>query len=340
MLVTFVCLALLALGGAVLVKERRSMFGGLLFAFSGMLLVLLGLAEVLTRLANSSEIGGMATLGIVYGLFPLIFLAVVLGFIFNTRTMNTKEGRSFTAKLSALLGLNVLIAVPLFLYLVVMGNGPLPLWFHNLLLALLLLDLLLVVLFACYLFYSWMYQMLPVKKQVDYIIVLGSGIRSEEVPPLLKSRLDKGLEYYHKNKDAYIVVSGGQGADEPVSEAFAMKKYLLSQGVPDERILVEDRSTTTLENMKFSKEVIAQHWQKAGTPSVLFSTNNYHVLRGAIYARKAGLKAEGVGAPTAFYFLPSALIREYIAMLVHFKWFTGFIIVLCLGFVIYSALPI
>lgn len=339
MVAVFVCLALLVIAGAVLVKERRSMLGGLLFAFSGMLLLLLGLSEVLVRLADSSEIGGAAVLGIVYGLFPLLFLAIILAFIINTRTMSTKEGRSFTAKLSALLGANLLIAVPLFLYLVAMDRL-LPSIIYYLLIFLVLVDLLMVLLFVCYLFYSWMYQMIPVKKQVDYLIVLGAGIRSEEVTPLLKNRLDKALEYYQKNEDAYLVVSGGQGPDEPISEAAAMKKYLLSQGVVEDHILLEDQSTTTLENMTFSKKVIAEHWQKAGTPDVLFSTNNYHVLRGAVYARKAGLKAEGIGAPTAFYFLPSALIREYIAMLVQFKWFSGLMILLCLAVVLYSAWPV
>lgn len=339
MVAVFVCLALLVIAGAVLVKERRSMLGGLLFAFSGMLLLLLGLSEVLVRLADSSEIGGAAVLGIVYGLFPLLFLAIILAFIINTRTMSTKEGRSFTAKLSALLGANLLIAVPLFLYLVAMDRL-LPSIIYYLLIFLVLVDLLMVLLFACYLFYSWMYQMIPVKKQVDYLIVLGAGIRSEEVTPLLKSRLDKALEYYQKNEDAYLVVSGGQGPDEPISEAAAMKKYLLSQGVDEDHILLEDQSTTTLENMTFSKKVIAEHWLKAATPDVLFSTNNYHVLRGAVYARKAGLKAEGIGAPTAFYFLPSALIREYIAMLVQFKWFSGLMILLCLAVVLYSAWPV
>lgn len=339
MVAVFVCLALLVIAGAVLVKERRSMLGGLLFAFSGMLLLLLGLSEVLVRLADSSEIGGAAVLGIVYGLFPLLFLAIILAFIINTRTMSTKEGRSFTAKLSALLGANLLIAVPLFLYLVAMDRL-LPSIIYYLLIFLVLVDLLMVLLFVCYLFYSWMYQMIPVKKQVDYLIVLGAGIRSEEVTPLLKSRLDKALEYYQKNEDAYLVVSGGQGPDEPISEAAAMKKYLLSQGVDEDHILLEDQSTTTLENMTFSKKVIAEHWQKSGTPDVLFSTNNYHVLRGAVYARKAGLKAEGIGAPTAFYFLPSALIREYIAMLVQFKWFSGLMILLCLAVVLYSAWPV
>nr|WP_242704362.1 YdcF family protein [Enterococcus sp. 665A] len=316
------------------------MLGGLLFALSGMLLLLLGLSEMLVRLANSSEMGGAAVLGIVYGLFPLIFFAIILYFIVNTKTMSTKEGRSFTAKLSALLGINLLIAVPLLLYLIIMGNRGLPYILYYLLIFLLLVDFLMVLFFVCYLFYSLMYQMIPVKKQVDYLIILGSGIRSEEVTPLLKSRLDKALEYYQKNKAAYLVVSGGQGPDEPISEAAAMKKYLLSQGVDEQHILVEDRSTTTLENMLFSKQVIRDHWGKAGLPTVLFSTNNYHVLRGAVYARKAGLKAEGIGAPTAFYFLPSALIREYIAMLVQFKWFSGLMILLCLAFVLYSVLPI
>lgn len=338
MVAVFVCLALLVITGAVLVKERRSMLGGLLFAFSGMLLFLLGLSEILVRLAESSEIGGAAVLGIVYGLFPLLFFAIILAFIINTRTMSTKEGRSFTAKLSALLGANLLIAVPLFLYLITMDKI-LPFIIHSLLTFLVMVDLLTVLLFVCYLFYSWMYQMIPVKKQVDYLIVLGAGIRTEEVTPLLKSRLDKALEYFKENKEAYLVVSGGQGPDEPISEAVAMKNYLLSQGVDEHHILLEDQSTTTLENMVFSKKVIAKHWQKTGTPDVLFFTNNYHVLRGAVYARKAGLKAEGIGAPTAFYFLPSALIREYIAMLVQFKWFSGLIILLCFAIVLYSALP-
>lgn len=107
--------------------------------------------------------------------------------------MQTKEGKSVTAKLSAGLGLNLLIALPAFLYLLSVGTAQIPYA-----LFLLLMDLLLTFLFAAYVLYSWMYQMIPLKKAVDYIIVLGSGIRSEEVPPLLKSRLDKGIEYYEK----------------------------------------------------------------------------------------------------------------------------------------------
>ncbi|MGX7202025.1 hypothetical protein BCR22_05630 [Enterococcus plantarum] len=329
------------IGSLILLKERRSFFGGMIFAFGGLFLTLtllmMGLLKVSEISANSSTL----VLIIVYALVPLLFLGMCVFFIFNTHTMQTKEGRSVTAKLSALLGINLLITVPAFFYLWSVGSSKIPALFFSFLIFVLLSDLLFSFLFTCYLFYSWMYQMIPIKKKVDYIITLGSGITSENVPPLLKSRLDKAIEYYHKNSKAKIIVSGGQGADEPVSEAFAMKKYLLSQNIPETQILVEDQSTTTFENMSFSKKIIFEDWMvEKREPTILFSTNNYHVLRGALYARKAHLKAEGVGAPTAMYFLPTALIREYIALLTQYKWFTLSMILICLAFVIYSQLPI
>ena len=331
----------IVIGVLILLKERRSFLGGMSFAFGGLFLTFTLLIMGLLKIGEISASSSTLVIMIVYALFPLLFLGVCAFFIFNTHTMQTKEGRSVTAKLSALLGINLLIAVPAFFYLLSMGSSNIPVWLFSILIFLLLSDLLFSFLFTCYLFYSWMYQMIPIKKKVDYIIALGSGIRSEEVPPLLKSRLDKAIEYYHKNPTAKIVVSGGQGADEPVSEAFAMKKYLLSQQIPDVHILMEDQSTTTFENMTFSKEIIFEDWKnKDQAPTILFSTNNYHVLRGALYARKAHLKAEGVGAPTALYFLPTALIREYIALLTQYKWFTVSMILVCLAFVMISLLPI
>lgn len=339
----FVILAscFIIIGMVVLLKERRSFFGGMSVAFGSIFLTLTLLSLLLVQIGEVSNKGSFIVLMIVYLLFPVLFLGVSIFFIVNTHIMNNKEGRSVTAKLSALLGLNLLIVVPAFFYLITIGSGEIHLVLFSAILFLILSNLLISFFFICYLFYSWMYQMIPIKKQIDYIIVLGSGIKSEEVPPLLKSRLDKAIEYYVKNSSSKIVVSGGQGADEPVSEAFAMKKYLLSQQIPEEKILVEDASTTTYENMKFSKKIIFEDWKNdKENPKILFSTNNYHVLRGALYARKAQLKAEGVGAPTALYFLPTALIREYIALLMLYKKFTISMIFLCLLMVILSALPI
>lgn len=336
----YLSLFLLIIGGVILARRRRSFIGGTLFVTGAFFFVLFLLYLILNKASEISPLAESLVFISVYGVGVLLFLGTCLYFIINTHIMSTKEGRSVTAKLSAGLGLNILIVVPLTFYLMVMGT-PLrwPLVVFILIFTFLLVDLLFTLLFGAYLIYSWFSQKFPIKQKIDYIIVLGSGIRSEEVPPLLKSRLDKGIEYYQKNPAACFVVSGGQGADEPVSEAFAMRNYLLSQGIPEDRIILEDRSRTTLENMKFSKEKILADWQGQETPFVIFTTNNYHVLRGALYAGKVGLKAEGVGAPTALYFLPTALIREFIALLIHYKWFSIGLVLLSLLFTTRSFLP-
>lgn len=337
----YLSLVLMIIGGVILSRKRRSFIGGIVFVTGSFFLLLFLLYLILDKAARISPLFESLVFMGVYGVGFLLFLGICLYFIINTHIMSTKEGRSVTAKLSAGLGLNILIVLPLTFYLVVMGT-PLrwPLIVFILLFTFLLVDLIFTLLFGAYLVYSWFSQKFPIKRKVDYIIVLGSGIRSEEVPPLLKSRLDKGIEYYRKNLESRFVVSGGQGADEPVSEAYAMGKYLRSQGIPENRIILEDQSRTTLENMKFSKEKIFADWKNQEAPFIIFTTNNYHVLRGVLYAGKVGLKAEGVGAPTALYFLPTALIRELIALLIHYKWFSIGLVLLSLLFTTISFLPL
>ena len=112
-------------------------------------------------------------------------------------------------------------------------------------------------------------------------------------------------------KTAVFVPSGGKGSDEIIAEGEAMKRYLLEQGIPEEYILAETNSTTTYENMKFSKELIEKINPSA---KIAFSTTNYHVMRAGILACKAGLEAEGMGARTKWYFWPNALLREVVGM--------------------------
>lgn len=108
-------------------------------------------------------------------------------------------------------------------------------------------------------------------------------------------------------------MSGGQGSDEALPESEAMKVYAMAQGIPEEMILVETKSRNTLENMMFSKEIMDKQSDNQSYQAI-FSTNNYHLFRAGIFARKAHLKADGVGAKTAFYFLPTAFLREFIAI--------------------------
>ena len=152
----------------------------------------------------------------------------------------------------------------------------------------------------------------------DFLIILGCGLRKDGTPsPLLRGRIDRALDFAKKQKaqtgkDLIFVTSGGQGPDELVSESAAMKRYLMEQGIPEARIIEEDRSTNTLENMKFSKEKI---WAINPDGKVAFATTNYHVFRSGLCARRVKMRAVGMGAKTKWYFWPNAAVREFVGLL-------------------------
>ena len=117
-------------------------------------------------------------------------------------------------------------------------------------------------------------------------------------------------------KDLIFVPSGGQGQDEVIPEALAMKNYLLEQGIKEEQILVEDGSQNTYENILFSGNVIKKKTQKSiQDVQIAYSTTNYHVYRAGVIANRQGVSMEGIGAKTKTYFWINAFIREYIATL-------------------------
>ena len=166
------------------------------------------------------------------------------------------------------------------------------------------------------------------RKNQDYIIVLGCWIKNGKVTPILARRLDKAIEFYKKQAEAgkppKLLLSGGKGPDEFCSEAEAMKSYVLEKGIPEEDLLLESKSVSTFENMKFSKEILDR--ESGGRPyRCIYATNNYHLLRAGIFARKVGLNINGIGAKTALYYLPNAILREYIAYIyIHIKWNIAF----------------
>lgn len=145
------------------------------------------------------------------------------------------------------------------------------------------------------------------------VIVLGCGIRGERVSVGLAKRLDKAYEYHQKNPDAVIIVSGGQGPQEDISEALAMKRYLMGKGVSEEKIIMEDKSTSTITNFRNSYEIV----QEKGLPvgSMVFVTNAYHVYRAAYYAKDAGFpEASHLGTDIIWYTVPMNYMREMLAI--------------------------
>ena len=153
----------------------------------------------------------------------------------------------------------------------------------------------------------------------DFIIILGSKIKEDgTITPLLKGRVDKAIDFGKKQyeltkKKIIYVPSGGKGKDEKIAEAEAIKKYLIEKGIKEKQIIIENKSTNTFENMKFSKEKIDNVNKDA---KISFSTTNYHVFRSGVIANEQGIECEGMGSKTKWYFYTNALIREFIANLV------------------------
>lgn len=167
--------------------------------------------------------------------------------------------------------------------------------------------------FLIFMLYTLFLQIIPRKNDFDYIIIHGAGLlEGERISKLLSDRLDKAIEVYRKDPTPpKLIPSGGQGADENLSEAEAMKNYLIAHGIPETDILMEVASTTTFENLQYSKRILDSAEGRKYTALV---TSNYHVYRALRYCRKIGLQCTGIGSHVAFYYWPSALIREFIAI--------------------------
>lgn len=155
----------------------------------------------------------------------------------------------------------------------------------------------------------------------DYVLVLGCAVFGERVPPLLAARIDKAIKFARKQEAAtgkrpLLVLSGGQRPGEAISEAEAMRRYALEKGIPEEGLLPEDRSANTSENFLFSKRLLEARFC---APKGVFTTTSYHVFRSELLSAQTGLHAAGLSAPTKWYFLPNAFIREITAFLQLYK---------------------
>ena len=148
----------------------------------------------------------------------------------------------------------------------------------------------------------------------DYVIILGAQWKPQGPSEVLRRRLDSAAKYLEQNPDTVVIVSGGQGSNEPVSEAAGMRQYLIDIGISDERILVEDRSANTMQNLLFSGNLLDKQNNR-----VVIVTNNFHVFRAMQIARKQGYaKAEGLAASSVAGFLPNNMLREFAGVLKDF----------------------
>jgi len=150
----------------------------------------------------------------------------------------------------------------------------------------------------------------------DVVIVLGAGLLGDKPTWTLESRLERAAEYLHAYPEVIAVVSGGVGLRETLSEASVMKKYLVEKGVAPERIIMEDRSTTTLENFEFSKKILDE--KLGDTYSVSYITSKFHVYRAGLIAKRKGLMASGIASKDSYVAILGNYCREYFALVKYF----------------------
>ncbi|PEE82091.1 YdcF family protein [Bacillus toyonensis] len=143
----------------------------------------------------------------------------------------------------------------------------------------------------------------------DYIIVLGSKVNGTKPSYSLQYRIDKAAEYLKSHEKTIAIVSGGQGKGEDISEALAMKQGLMKQNIAEDRIIMEDKSTSTDENITFSKPLIPANMKKG-----MIVTNDFYMFRAKKIAAKQGLQLEGLPAKTPKPIIIPSNVREYLAI--------------------------
>ncbi|MFD5768028.1 YdcF family protein [Streptomyces sp. NPDC127049] len=305
----------LLLFGVGLLRDRRR-FGNAVYLGLAVTFLGLGLLSAVDDLPQ-----GLTETVLVLLLLVLCLGPVVLAWLLcvNGVKMVRREGRSPANLLSLLAGLGIFG---------VLGLTAVAVLAHSRVLGVIAVTLLLVLgyvsfLFLCFVGYAFLYGRMRLRRDAGFVVVLGSGlIGGRRVPPLLASRLDRGREVYERLAERggpvppLLVASGGQGPDEELPESHAMAAYLVERGFPEDRIVREDRSRNTEENLLFSKELMEAERPGAGCVIV---TNNFHAFRAALMARKAGVDGQVVGSPTAAYFWPSATIREFVAVFLEYR---------------------
>ena len=294
-------------------RDNRRLRNGILFLLlvCSALRALLHLTSLIPALKLPVGLGSVA-------FFLLIALMPFL-LMFNGVVLIRREGRRLSNLLCLAAGL-ALIATPVAAVVLVATVNP---W-----------ALLLAALMFCACAYLGVFLLIFLGQTVvqriwggrrtvphpDVVVVHGAGLINGRVGPLLGSRITGGIKAW-RDEDALrpgvplLVMSGGQGPDEPVSEARAMADYAIARGIPSGQILLEDRSTTTRTNITCTRDLLAEHGMV--DPQVLLVTSSFHAVRTAILASDMGVPWAVAPSRTAWFYIVNAWLREYIAVLTY-----------------------
>lgn len=154
-------------------------------------------------------------------------------------------------------------------------------------------------------------------RNTGYVIILGAAVWGKTVSPALDERLKAGVEYLEKYPESLAIVSGGQGRGEDITEAEAMKRYLVARGIDENRIIPEDKSTSTMENFQYTRRILKE---LTGTDvrEISVITSNFHIFRAKMLAKRNGFIPCAISCKTPPSVVISSYIREYFALIKSF----------------------
>jgi uncharacterized SAM-binding protein YcdF (DUF218 family) len=159
------------------------------------------------------------------------------------------------------------------------------------------------------------HSQIKVSDEAEFIIILGARVKGTTPSLSLQYRIDAAASYLNRNPQAIAVASGGQGPGEEITEAEAIKQGLMDHGVEESRIIMEDKSTSTIENIKFSKQLIPKDLKKG-----LLVSNDFHLFRAKMIAKDQDLDLDGLPAKTPTVAILKSYTREYLAISKYFLY--------------------
>ena len=271
--------------------------------------------DILTVGASVPNVAGIVSVMILMAIVMILLLAITIlpGMITNNLLVYKRESHNLANSLMFLLALAFIIYAFAYQPAVVKA----PKLIQSILTIVPISIAYLFVAFANFLTASMLYYFKPIKYDQDVLIVLGSGlINGDKVGRLLTNRILAAIKFSDKQlhltgRRPLIIFSGGQGNNESLSEGLAMQKWAQNNGYDTSETLIETQSRNTYQNLLFSSQLMPSQVQH-----VLIVSNTYHSFRAVMLARYFGFEYQGLGGKTPLYFIPNALVREFVAVLV------------------------
>ncbi|WP_334329677.1 YdcF family protein [Companilactobacillus sp. HBUAS59699] len=246
-----------------------------------------------------------------YVLLTVIVGIIELFFIFRTRYMFSRHPFLTT-------GVLIILLVLFFVHIVDCKAPTMILYFVIVLFS---IDLVLMAILLGYVFYVYYFLKKAKFEDADYLLVLGTSFITKRVPPVMQERLDTTVEVFHRLHDRpTIIVSGGHSSELSMSEASLMQDYLIKQGVPTSKIILENRSLNTMQNLEYSAILLKKNWREKSSPRVMIITSEFHIPRTLQYLRTLGITVAYLPARTLPVFRWPAMFREFTAIVWYYRY--------------------